>query len=126
MQDSTETASNIGSLNNVGESSDSEENTDSEQGSTSDRGKNTREVVHPTMTQTETDHNVCGNSVSSAGVKLKTGQTVTSIKPDDGHLQRAKVLDRAGKASGRHKNWFYLQHVEPDGSDRQKESVDTV
>lgn len=76
------------------------------------------------MTQSETDHNVGVNSVSSAGVKLKTGQTVTFMKPDDSRLQRAKVLGRAGKASGRHKNWFNIQHVEPDGSDGQKEAVD--
>lgn len=76
------------------------------------------------MTQTETDHNVCGNPVSSADVNIKTGQTITFIKQDGGGLQRAKVLGRAGKASGKYKHWFNLQHIEPDGSDGQKESVD--
>ena len=35
-----------------------------------------------------------------------------------------RVLGRAGKATGKHKNWYNLQHIEPDGSNGQKESVD--
>lgn len=115
LLDSRETASEKSSLTSVAESSDSKENI-------SDREVNTGEMVHPNMTQIETD--VCGNPVSSAGVKLKTGQTITFMKRDGGGLQRAKVLGRAGKASGKHKSWFNLQHIEPDDSDGQKESVD--
>ena len=85
---------------------------------------NTGEVVHPSRTQTETDHNVCGHPVSSAGAKLRTGQTLTFMKQDGGGLQRAKVLSRAGKASGKYKHWFNLQHIEPDGSDGQQEQLD--
>lgn len=62
------------------------------------------------MTHTETDHNVCGDPVSSAGVKIKKGQTVTFMKQDGSGLQRGKVLGRAGKISGKYKNWFNLQH----------------
>lgn len=61
MQDNSQTASEKGSLSNVAESSDSEENTDSEQDNISNREVNTGEVFHPSMTQTETNHNVCGN-----------------------------------------------------------------
>lgn len=38
---------------------------------------------------------MCGIPVSSSGVKLKTGQTLTFMKQDSGGLQRAKVLGRA-------------------------------
>ncbi len=109
-QDNSQKVIEKGSLNNVADDSDSEENTDSDQENISDRELNTGEVVYPRMTQTETDHDVCGNPVSSAGVKLTTGQTVTFMK-QDGSVQRAKVLGRTGKASGKYKNWFNLQHL---------------
>lgn len=38
---------------------------------------------------------MCGIPVSSSGVKLKTGQTLTFMKQDSVGLQRAKVLGRA-------------------------------
>ncbi len=122
-QDNSQKVIEKGSLNNVADDSDSEENTDSDQENVSDRELNTGEVVYPRMTQTETDHDMCGNPVSSAGVKLTTGHTVTFMK-QDGSVQRAKVLGRAGKASGKYKNWFNLQHIEHDGSDGQQGPVD--
>ncbi len=68
-QDNSQKVSEKSSLNDVANDSDSEENI-------SDRVLNI-EVVYPRMTQTETDHDMCVNPVSSAGVKLTTGQTVT-------------------------------------------------
>ncbi len=122
-QDNSQKVSEKSSLNNAANDSDSEENTDSDQENISDRVLNIGKVVYPRMTQTETDHDVCVNPVTSAGVKLTTGQTVTFMK-QDGSVQRAKVLGRAGKASGKYKNWFNLQHIEHDGSDGQKGPVD--
>lgn len=112
-----------GSLNSVADSSDNEV-TDSDQENISDRELCTGEVAYPRITQAETDHVVCGDPVSFADVKLKTGQTITFNKQNSDGLHRAKVLGRAGKASGKYKNWFNLQHIKHDGSDGQKESVD--
>ncbi len=112
-QDNSQKVIEKGSINNVADDSDSEKNTDSDQENISDRELNKGEVVYPRMTQTETDHDMCGNPVSSAGVKLTTGLTVTFMKQDDS-VQRATVLGRAGKASGKYKNWFNLQHIEHD------------
>lgn len=115
--------------NNAADSSDSELNTNCEQDNISDREVNTGEQVHSPMmqtnvTQVETEHNVCANLGSSRGVKLRAGQTVTFMDRNDGIQHKARVLGRAGKTTGKHKNWFNLQHLEPDGSDGQKESVD--
>lgn len=64
------------------------------------------------------------NPVSSTGVKLRADQTVTFMNRNDGVQHKARVLGRAGKATGKHKNWYNLQHLEPDSSYEQKESVD--
>ncbi len=76
------------------------------------------------MTQTDTEHSACGCSAPFADVKLKTGQIVTFVCRDDGVQHRARVLGRAGKATGKHKNWYNLQNLEPDDSGKQNESVD--
>lgn len=107
-------------------STHSEQNTnnDNEQNCDS-REFNTDEGVQPPVTQTEMEHNVCDNpSVLTASVKLRTGQTVTFLKRDESVLYRAKVLGRAGKATGQYKNWYNLQHIEPDDSEGQNEAVD--
>ncbi|KAL6481141.1 hypothetical protein MHYP_G00092210 [Metynnis hypsauchen] len=108
------------------DSSDSDQNTDDEQVTMSGREVNTGEVLQPLLTQTNvtetnTAHMPCG---PSADVKLKTGQTVTFVGRDDGIQHTARVLGKAGKATGKYKNWYNVQHLEPDGSMGQKESVD--
>lgn len=98
----------------------------------SDREVNTEGAVYPLVSQTQTnvtqtakEQNVSGNSeISSTGVKLKTGQTVTFMKSDECVPYKAKILGRAGKATGQHKDWYNLQHIEPDGSYGRKEAVD--
>lgn len=115
--------------NTTVDNSDSDQNTDSEQEDISDMEVNTGEVLHPPLTQTnvtqtDTEQRACGNPAPSAGVKLKTGQTVTFVNRDDGIQCTARVLSRAGKATGQHKNWYNLQYLEPDGSEGQKEAVD--
>lgn len=74
--------------------------------------------------QAETEHNVCASPVSSAGVKLRAGQTVIFVNRNGVVQYKARVCGRAGKATGKYKNWYNLQHLEPEGSDGQKESVD--
>ena len=98
-------------------------------GQDSDMEVNTEEVLHQLLTQTnvtqtDTECRVCGNPAPFAGVKLRTGQTVTFVSRDDGIQHTARILGRAGKATGKHKNLYNLQHLKPDGSERQKESVD--
>ena len=104
----------------------SEQNTDTNNRQESDRESNAAEGVHPPVTQSdvtqnEVDHNVCDNS---ANVKVKTGQTVTFMKRDESVPCTARVLGRAGKATGQYKNWYNLQLIETDGSHGQKEAVD--
>ena len=118
-----------GMTNNTVDSSDCDQDTDNEQENISDMNVNTGEVLHPPLTQTnvtqtDTEHKACGNPAPFAGVRLRTGQTVTFVSRNDGIQHTARVLGRAGKATGKHKNLYNLQHLEPDGSEGQKESVD--
>lgn len=46
-------------------------------------------------------------------VLLKTGQVVKYRDGDKGILLTAKLLGRAGKATGKHKNWHNMLLVEP-------------
>lgn len=71
------------------------------------------------------EQHVCDDiSVLSPSVKLETGQTVTFMKGDESVPCRAKVLGKAGKATGQYKNWYNLQLIETDGNHGQKEAVD--
>ena len=115
--------------NNAVDSSDSDQDTDNEQENISDMDVNTGEGLHPPLTQTnvtqtDTEHKACGNPAPFAGVKLRTGQTLTFVSRNDGIQRTARVLGRVGKATGKHKNLYNLQHLGPDDSEGQKESVD--
>lgn len=44
---------------------------------------------------------------------MKAGQIVTFRDPESGISQTAKVLSRAGKATGKYKNWYNLELLEP-------------
>lgn len=118
-----------GMTNNAVDSSDSDQDTDNEQENISGMEVNTGEVLHPPLTQTnvtqtDTEHRACGNPAPFAGVKLRTGQTVTFVSRDDGIQHTARILGRVGKATGKLKNVYNLQHLEPDGGEGQKESAD--
>ena len=94
--------------NNAVDSSDSDQDTDNEQENISDMEVYTGEVLHPPLTQTnvtqaDTEHRACGNPAPFAGVKLRTGQSVTFVSRDDGIQRTARVLGTAGKATGKHK-----------------------
>lgn len=101
-----EQSENTGVVNRATGSSYSEQNIDSDNEQESDRDCNTGEGVCPLvtqneMTQKEMEQNVCDdNSVCSASVKLKTGQTVTFMKGYESVPCRVKVLGRAGKTTG--------------------------
>lgn len=77
-------------------------------------------MTHTNVTQTETQHNVYVNPVTSSGVESMSD---CNIYRNYGVQHRATVLGR-GKATGKHKNWYNLQHLESDGSDGKKESLD--
>lgn len=49
-----------------------------------------------------------------AGLRLQTGQVVTYTDSGSGQAHTGKILSRAGKATGTHKNWYNLQYIEPE------------
>ena len=106
----------------------STQNTDNEQ--ESDTQSTAGDEVQPLVAQNDVTHTEMGHNgnnddpVISSCVKVKTGQTVTFVRNDDTVLCKAKVLGRAGKATGGYKHWYNLQYVENDGSHGQKEAVD--
>lgn len=53
-------------------------------------------------------------SSSCEGLKLKIGQVVKYINNESGQSQTGKVLSRAGKATGKHKDWYNLQFIQPE------------
>lgn len=57
-------------------------------------------------------------------VHLKTGQVLKYRDRDSGALHTAKVLGRAGKATGKYKNWYNLLLIEPTNVAGSKDSVD--
>jgi len=48
-----------------------------------------------------------------ASLGLKTGQTISFVDNVTGVPHTAKVMGRAGKATGKHSNWYNLQYLEP-------------
>ena len=46
-------------------------------------------------------------------IALTTGQIISYLDKDTGVSHTAKVMGRAGKATGKNKNWFNLQYSEP-------------
>lgn len=78
-------------------------------------------VLQNDVKQDEIEHNICNdNSVLSASVKVRTGQTVTVLKKIENVQCRAKVLNAAGIAIGKYKNWYNLQFLKAAGSHGQK------
>ncbi|XP_024125019.2 uncharacterized protein LOC112144625 [Oryzias melastigma] len=63
-------------------------------------------------------------AASPTEVKLKTGQIITFTNRGDGVQHTARVLGRAGKAKGQYKNWYNVQHLEPDGSEGHTQALD--
>lgn len=77
---------------------------------------------HANVVQTEKEHNDCHHPIFFTEVMLRAGQTVTFIDRDGNIPHEARVLG-VDKATGKNKNWYYLQHLQPDGSDGQKKSI---
>ncbi|XP_061841706.1 uncharacterized protein [Nerophis lumbriciformis] len=46
-------------------------------------------------------------------MNLKAGQFIKYVERDTGISHTAKVLGRAGKATGKHKDWYNLEYTEP-------------
>uniref|UniRef100_M4AZE1 Integrase catalytic domain-containing protein n=1 Tax=Xiphophorus maculatus TaxID=8083 RepID=M4AZE1_XIPMA len=71
----------------------------------------------PAPENTEAMRQHTGNTI------IKTGQIVT-FRNAEGVSRKAKVLGRAGKATGKYKNWFNLELLEPAGVAGNSESAD--
>ena len=61
---------------------------------------------------------------NTSNLKIKPGQKVTYKDQHTGNVVSAKVLGRAGKATGRNKDWFNLEYLEPEGIKGISQSVD--
>ena len=46
--------------------------------------------------------------------KVKPGNKISFRLEDEGEEYTAKVLSRAGKATGQYKNWYNTEYLEPD------------
>lgn len=54
------------------------------------------------------------NTTVSEGIKLKAGQGIKFTDKETGQKYAGKITSRAGKASGKHKNWYNLEYTEPE------------
>lgn len=57
-------------------------------------------------------------------IVLKPGQSVQYLDRDSGDIVVGRILGRAGKATGRNKNWYNLEFVQPELKAGEKGSVD--
>ena len=55
--------------------------------------------------------------------RIELGQIITYNHMDTGTIS-AKVLSKAGKATGRNKNWYNIQCLKPEDDEGEKMSVD--
>ena len=56
--------------------------------------------------------------------RIEPGQIITYNHMDTGTTISAKVLSKAGKATGRNKNWYNIQCFKPEDYEGEKMSVD--
>lgn len=59
-------------------------------------------------------------------INLKSGQIITFRNTESGVSQTAKVLGRAGKATGKYKSWYNLELLEPAEVAGNTESADLL
>lgn len=60
----------------------------------------------------------------SEGLKLKAGQVVKYIDKETRQKYSGKITSQAGKASGKHRNWYNLEYSEQEEIAGSTESVD--
>ena len=56
--------------------------------------------------------------------RIQPGQIITYNHMDTGTKISAKVLSKAGKATGRNKNWYNIQCLKPEEYEGERISVD--
>ena len=56
--------------------------------------------------------------------RIQPGQNITYNHMDTGTKISAKVLSKAGKATGRNKNWYNIQCLKPEEYEGERMSVD--
>lgn len=54
------------------------------------------------------------STTTCEGLRLKTGQVVKYTDNESGQTLTGKILNRAEKATGKHKNWYNLPYSEPE------------
>lgn len=68
-----------------------------------------------TSTQSEDDTlTQSGEDARSCTPKLKAGQTIIFTDRESGESRTAQIVSRAGKATGKHKDWYNLQYTHPE------------
>lgn len=83
---------------------DPEDDSDSSQTTEQPRG-----AQHGSSDTTQTHQDKASESL-----KFKIAQVVTFTDNDSGQAHTGKILSRAGKATGTHKNWYNLQNTGPE------------
>ena len=58
--------------------------------------------------------------------RIEPGQIITYNHMDTGTKISAKVLSKAGKATGRNKNWYNIQCLKPEDDEGERMSVDLI
>ena len=56
----------------------------------------------------------CQELATGSLMDLKKGQVVKYRNVQDGENCVAKVIGRAGKATGKHRNWYNMSYLEPE------------
>ncbi len=86
--------------------------------------------MEDTRGQNEAEQHTSDNTETPSGTKLETvvslqnGQIIKYSDNEKGILCTAKVLGRAGKATGKYKNWYNLLLIEPTNVAGSRESAD--
>lgn len=95
---------------------DTEEDTVGEH---TDMNVRTEDDPQPACESTEPDR-----QEQRANINIKTGQIITYMNPENGVPHTAKILGRAGKATGKYKDWYNLELLEPAEVAGNTESTD--
>ncbi|MEQ2171593.1 hypothetical protein GOODEAATRI_012369 [Goodea atripinnis] len=86
-----------------------------------ENSKSSCDSIHPE----EGDLPLVHSTTGSEELKLKPGQIVIYTDKETGQKYTGKITSRAGKASGKHRNWYNLEYREPEEMAGSTGSADT-
>ena len=74
----------------------------------------------------DVDQQIITGDIMSEPTNLrpKAGQHLEYRHTESGEVMKAKVLSRAGKATGKNKFWYNLEYTKPDETQGERQSVD--